>query len=233
MSEPDDPTYVGKGRPPRDRQFIKGASGNPKGRPKKPRPGEIPPPNVPFTAKMILASAFEPIRVKKADGSVTEVSSAEAALHALKLKALNGNVHAQKTYLGLVLATDRDRLAAHAQLAGGLIMLKLDRQASLQAWQAAGHDEVDFLMHPDDIQVHQSGEVQVDCLATSAEVEARKQLIALRDRLGRTIDPSSVAFRLMAMDARYAKQLAELAAAYDKANSALPLRYRKPRPDSS
>ena len=231
MSRSDDPTYVGKGRPPLHRQFAKGVSGNPKGRPKKVRPGQIPPPNVPFTTEMILRSAVEPVRVKKADGSVSEVTSAEAVLHTMKLKALNGNGHAQKSYMDLVRTVNRDRLAAHAELSGRLTMLKLERQVKLRAWTAAGHDEEDFPMHPDDIHIdHESGEMRVDCLATASEVEARKQLIAFRDRLGKVLDPSSVAFKLMTMDDQHADELADLAVRYDEANAALPLRYRKPRP---
>jgi uncharacterized protein DUF5681 len=86
-------TYeVGFGKPPKAGQFKKGASGNPKGRPKR---GEIS-----DVAPLIEGIFAEPIKVREGE-QIRTISNLEAMLHAQVRHALQGNPKAIRTVFDL------------------------------------------------------------------------------------------------------------------------------------
>jgi hypothetical protein len=76
---------VGYGKPPKSGRFKKGKSGNPRGRPKK----EVRPPWEVFKDEMDRM-----VKIKEADGSVSEISMWNATLRQLIQKAAKGDLSA-------------------------------------------------------------------------------------------------------------------------------------------
>ncbi len=94
----ENPNKVGYKNPPKQTQFKKGESGNPKGRPKSI-------PNQSITEddllQIILKDASENISITTG-GNKKDVPSIEAVLKAMKVKAISGKIGAAKEYLRLV-----------------------------------------------------------------------------------------------------------------------------------
>jgi hypothetical protein len=87
MAEFDDNYEVGYGKPPKERQFAQGKSGNPKGRPK---------------GSKNLATSFIEIgreRITVTEGGRTRtMTKAEAVVHQLTNKAASGDPRARREY---------------------------------------------------------------------------------------------------------------------------------------
>ena len=79
---------VGYGKPPKNTQFQKGSSGNPRGRPKKP---------VDFDHELIKESK-SPVTVNE-NGRPKRISKHNVVLKQLMKQAMTGNIHAAKLYL--------------------------------------------------------------------------------------------------------------------------------------
>lgn len=81
---------IGFGKPPRENRFVKGVSGNPKGRPK----GSM------NLSTVINKIGGEPINVTE-NGRIRTITKNEAVVHQLMKKALSGDLRAMKDYLRL------------------------------------------------------------------------------------------------------------------------------------
>jgi hypothetical protein len=87
----DDKAYeVGYGKPPRETQFRKGKSGNPKGRPKGTKSLE----------RLLLKVSGEPVKVIS-NGKTRHISKLEAALLQLTNKAVGGDLKAIREFLAV------------------------------------------------------------------------------------------------------------------------------------
>jgi hypothetical protein len=93
------PSYeVGYGKPPADRQFVKGKSGNPQGRPRKKPQRERIPSVDPSTRERFLKSTKHEVTIREGD-TVSKTPLTDAILKAESVAALKGNTHAQKNFL--------------------------------------------------------------------------------------------------------------------------------------
>lgn len=79
---------VGKGKPPREHQFPKGKSGNPRGRPPKKTPNSI-------DAIGVLNSDVN-VRI---DGKNTKVTAFEASFRQISKRAVEGNLSSIRQFL--------------------------------------------------------------------------------------------------------------------------------------
>jgi len=83
----NDPSKVGYRKPPKQHQFKKGRSGNPRGRPPKQKPTN------PTEAEILRKISAEPVVV---DGQ--EMTKLEFGLRVLQKKALGGDIRAMKLF---------------------------------------------------------------------------------------------------------------------------------------
>lgn len=141
---------VGYRRPPRSGQFRKGQSGNPRGRPRKPRATpKLEPARFP-TSEVLRAEAKRTIAVNDAKGR-QELTTTEAVVRALGLAAMRGGVLAQRTYLEHQKAED-ERLHAESKERFAFWTEYCETQRHrLEAARAAGQPEPELVPHPDDI----------------------------------------------------------------------------------
>jgi hypothetical protein len=96
---------VGYGKPPKDTQFKKGSSGNPKGRPKKVRDFDL----------ELLRQSRETI-VINVNGRPRRISKHEAVSMQLVNKAASGDLPALRTYVGRhEIALEKEALLEAAQ----------------------------------------------------------------------------------------------------------------------
>ena len=141
---------VGYRRPPKSGQFRKGQSGNPRGRPRKPRVApNLEPARFP-TSEILRAEAARVIAINDAKGR-QELTTTEAVVRALGLAAMRGGVLAQRTYLEHQKAED-ERL--HAESKEQFAYWKEYRDVALQRLanaREAGRPEPEMLPHPDDV----------------------------------------------------------------------------------
>lgn len=88
---------IGRGRPPKHTQFPKGRSGNPKGRPRKPRRALIPS----QLRRDTIAVMELPVRIRTAQGDRI-VTLLEATIYALGNQAVNGKASYMKEWMRLI-----------------------------------------------------------------------------------------------------------------------------------
>lgn len=109
-------TYeVGYGKPPTQGQFVKGRSGNPKGRPKKKEEPKrsAKPLTVDATSRDLVLQVAARMIGARGDGDV-KVTAEEAVLHSQLSAAVKGNSNAQKSFLDRV---ERCRAELNAEIA--------------------------------------------------------------------------------------------------------------------
>ncbi|MDB5710239.1 MAG: hypothetical protein JWL96_2309 [Sphingomonas bacterium] len=114
------PVAIGRGKPPPAHRWSKGQSGNPAGRPPRPRPrqgsrgdrllGADEP-----TRMMILEEAYQLVTIKE-NGVEYEMPLSQAIWRAMGRAALSGNRQAQYRYTRIVREMEREQLAAQAAL---------------------------------------------------------------------------------------------------------------------
>lgn len=99
---------VGKGKPPVERQFKKGTSGNPNGRPLKKKV-----PSLKFSldpyVEAVLSEGARMVTVREGEAT-TELSTFSASQRRLGIKAMSGDVRAIKLYSEMNQAAQEKRL---------------------------------------------------------------------------------------------------------------------------
>jgi hypothetical protein len=91
MSEDEQPYEVGYGKPPKSGQFVKGRSGNPKGRPKGSK----------NLASIVQRESRQPVRVNGPRGPRT-VTKAELTVMQMGNKSAQGDARASRDFLQLL-----------------------------------------------------------------------------------------------------------------------------------
>jgi hypothetical protein len=101
--EPTDNYEVGYGKPPKQTQFIKGQSGNPKGRPKgaknKVSNNQL--------EKIVTSEVFRTIKVNDENGP-TDMPMMQAAMRSMCVKAAKGDHRSQKLMIEMIRAVKAD-----------------------------------------------------------------------------------------------------------------------------
>lgn len=172
----------GYGKPPKSGQFQKGQSGNPNGRPKKPKPQSLSynPADYP-TRKIIRDEAQRAVAIRDGDAR-REIPSSQAVMMALANAAMKGGVLAQRTYLKLQMAEDERRRAEQQEDFDFWSQRKRDGQAQLDAAAKSGIEPPEILPHPADIELsYVTLEVKILGACNKADRDQELKRANLRD----------------------------------------------------
>jgi hypothetical protein len=168
---------VGYRRPPTQHRFKKGASGNPRGRPRKARPkpsgGSI------SVADLVIAEAYRPITIRENDEPVT-LPMIQAVMRSLGVAAVKGNHRAQLALTGLVQAAEQRQLDDHRAIFESVLEYKIYWKDVFERCDSIGKPRPEPVPHPDDIVVNgRTGEVIFNGPFDDAE-KAQWENLALR-----------------------------------------------------
>jgi Family of unknown function (DUF5681) len=143
---------VGYRNPPKSGQFVKGRSGNPRGRPRRPRKTA---PGIGGDSEfdaMILEELDRPVAVREGE-TVERIPVMRAAVRAIALKAAKGDV---KAYTALAAKRDAiaDRRRAHQEQTLQAILEYVDEaMLELVRRKEEGVSGPEVIPHPDDFDI--------------------------------------------------------------------------------
>jgi hypothetical protein len=144
---------VGPGRPPVESRFAKGQSGNPKGRPKKPKP----------TAASAFDIVIDRTLTVTQGGQRRAVTVEEALQHRTYQDAIAGNRAARREVLKMIAKREQYLAAKHARSAAPRFETRLEPEDPDNAdaallilgiaarnpnWKGRGHDAREPLLEP-------------------------------------------------------------------------------------
>ncbi len=153
-----DPDYVGYCHPPKSGQFVKGRSGNPCGRPRRPKAAAVGIPGGSEFDAMFVEEMKRPVAVREGD-NVEKTSLERAATRAIGLKAAKGDVKAYKAMIDKRTAIDKHRLAEREELLGMVLDYMREAREELMRRKMARVSGSDIIPHPDDIDIDPRGAV--------------------------------------------------------------------------
>lgn len=173
---------VGYGKPPAATRFVKGQSGNPHGRPRKPKPRPLRLSDAPSDG-FLETEAYRTVRLRE-NGQEIELSATQAVLRALTTDAIKGNRLSQKYYLEHLARAEEQHLRLNAQYYVRLETLKHDGERKLADCQRKGLPPPNLLPHPDDIVLNAiTGEAYINGPATPEEACLYDHTVLFRDHL--------------------------------------------------
>jgi hypothetical protein len=206
-------------------RYIKGQSGNPKGRPR--RAGG--------PAKLRAAGLSELIKAETERlvslGENGSMPALKAVLRSTVISAIKGNPHAQRLVLQITGASEAQAAKTKKDNYEAAIMLKIQLEHERDIWVARGGSENDMPRHPGDIEIDsKTQEVKSFLLFTEDEIDARRRAIEFRDFLLNEASRSALAALEDGDDDLLELSRELVGALIGKLNAALAPRFRRPLP---
>lgn len=184
---------IGYAKPPREKQFKPGQSGNPQGRPKGRKNKKLAL-NEERLKGIILEEAYRSVNVNDGEKQVS-VPMAQAVVRSLAVNAAKGNTRAQRLFSEMLAATETANKHLHDQWLDTAMEYKIQWDREIERCERQGLPIPEPIPHPDHIQIDmRTGQVRITGPFTKedkAELEMweerkahfRKEIIDLRQDL--------------------------------------------------
>jgi hypothetical protein len=196
---------VGYGNPPVEHRFKKGQSGNPRGRPRKPKAAPDLPlgshgPSERLGSKLLLQEAYRPVVVREGD-KVIELPAIQAVFRAMNVSAMKGNRLAQKMVAELVAGVEEEHRLLRTSFFETAATYKLNWEQEIARCRQLGLPVPSPVPHPDDIHIDvRTGTAKIEGPMTDDEkaewdrhlarrAEAQKEVTYYATKYRRTRNP--------------------------------------------
>ena len=174
------PSYeIGYKKPPVNRQFVKGKSGYPQGRPREKRPrGKLPSVD-PSTRERFLKFTKQEVTIREGN-TVRKIPLTDAILKAESHSALKGNTHALKNYLDREERYTKEEAAEIKESNDFWRNYVATYDKTISALQKAGDAIPEEWPHPDDIIFEEGRDVKF--LGGDPKIANQNRKMAIRFR---------------------------------------------------
>lgn len=173
---------VGHGKPPKEYQFKKGQSGNPKGRPpKKKRPLEPSLAEIKRAQAMVRYELYREVPVNNGRG-IEKLPLLQVILRSMGQQAAKGNRFSQRRLLDLIMAAENEEHGHYMELFQEAVKYKRDKEQMIQHYEDQGLTPPEIYPHPDHVDPDpRTGRVRFTGPMSKEEKEAWDQLEERRD----------------------------------------------------
>lgn len=240
----DDPSTgdgyeVGYAKPPAANRFPKGASGNPKGRPKGAKNKVPPGQGLDFGTqpanRMLLEEAYRTISVREGEKTI-ELPVIKAVFRSLGVSAMKGNRLAQSTMAELVQGIEEEDRKLRVEHYATAVEYKFGWEGAIKRARELGLPEPEPLPHPDDVIINaRTAEIHYAGPMTPEEKRRWDNLLEFRDEQQEEVSRLAQDYRRAAKaknpDAQNLRNheghWKRAVALYDRMNEPLPERYQR------
>jgi hypothetical protein len=140
---------VGYKKPPKHGRFKKGQSGNPRGRPRRPKHKE-PAAYVERMKGLVMEEAYRPVDIQEG-GKTIRLPLIQVMIRRMGVLAAQGNSRAMRDYMDLLRLIEEEKWASYSAYLKQLVDYKMDFGKEFERRKKLNPSEPEPIPHPDDI----------------------------------------------------------------------------------